>query len=30
MSALGTPARKLWYQKNTIDDLDTFKWKSSH
>ena len=24
MSALGTPARKLWYQKNTIDDLDTF------
>ena len=24
MSALGTPARKLWYQKNNIDDLDKF------
>ncbi len=24
MSALGTPARKLWYQKNTINELDTF------
>ena len=24
MSALGTPARKLWYQKNNISDLDKF------